>query len=123
MRRPSRNPQSAIRHPNATASMPPPSADDLAQFLLLDEERRDLERQARLRETAAKRLKELLTNYCRSRGGRVALHGHVLEIEQKPGQPNWRELYVRDVGVGAADQAMSAAAPRERLLVHAEGAP
>jgi hypothetical protein len=94
-----------------------PTADELAWYLLLDEERYAAEQRARHCEQAAKEIKEVLKSYCNACGGGVTLHGHALTLVDGGAHVAWRELYTQLAGVAAASAAQRQAERRLRLVV------
>jgi hypothetical protein len=94
-----------------------PTADELAWFLLLDDERCAAEQRARHCAQASKEIKQRLKKYCEQCGGHAALHGHVLTLVDSGCDVAWRELYTQLAGVAAASAAQAQAKRRWRLAI------
>jgi hypothetical protein len=89
-----------------------PKRAELEQYLQMEEQRRNLSREADALERAAKPLKEKFKAYAEAEGGkarRVEVCGHVLAIVTKNGQVKWKDEFSRVAG--PIETARIAAAP------------
>lgn len=93
------------------------SREECEQYESLNETRLSLERQARALKKQIDELDEKLLAYVRENGGKlrsVNKFGFLLSIQLKNGTPSWKEEFIRELGLEAAEKVAAAAAERKK---------
>jgi hypothetical protein len=93
---------------------------DIERYRSLDEERKNLQRQADAKEREAKPFKEKIRAYVEEKGGgdRTTTHyGYVLALIPQAGRVKWEDAYIAIAGAEAAATLRAEAEPTFRLTV------
>lgn len=92
----------------------------LQEYLDLHEQRKALQRQAKVLNEQAAAIEADIEAHVRAKGGKeraVKMAGYLLAITTKPGSVKWKDAYVGVAGSEAAEQLIAAAPRVDELTV------
>lgn len=92
----------------------------LQEYLELHEQRKALQRQAKVLNEQAAAIQADIESHVRAKGGKeraVKMAGYLLAITTKPGSVKWKDAYVDVAGPEAAEQLIAAAPRVDELTV------
>ncbi len=94
--------------------------EDVENYVVLDAQRKKLQREIDAIEREKKALKEQLLEHVRTKGGSdrtTVFHGFILAIKTAAGFPAWKTAFIEQLGSAAAEKVAKAVPTRDVLQV------